>query len=165
MPAIASRLRTFGAESRSSVDNTGPSSCNLVRAAIGRTAGVVATVNENPGSECARFRSLMGAPPSCGLEQLLRPRRPQRSGGCVGSPIALLVSKPGALSLWRACAQRIISRDCIRKSHERRTAVIPVCIQRATSRSREVPNWLGAAGASVNRADTLARGPCPPYSS
>ena len=44
MPAIANRLRTFGAESRSSVDNTGPSSCNLVRAATGRAPAVVAAV-------------------------------------------------------------------------------------------------------------------------
>ncbi|MGZ5844937.1 MAG: hypothetical protein ACXWJL_08050, partial [Xanthobacteraceae bacterium] len=48
MPAIARRLRTFGAASRSSVGKTGPSSSNLVRAATGRAAaGPVAAVGEN----------------------------------------------------------------------------------------------------------------------
>src|SRR5262249_37802425 len=65
MPAIARRLRTFGAESRSSVDRTGPSSCSLVRAATGRTAG--ATVGGNDGREFAMLWLLMGAPPRTGL--------------------------------------------------------------------------------------------------
>src|SRR5262245_63840142 len=68
MPAIARRLRTFGAESRSSVDRTGPSSSNLVRAAAGRTAvGWVATVGDNDGREFAMLWLLMVAPSRTGL--------------------------------------------------------------------------------------------------
>src|SRR5436853_3431107 len=94
MPAIARRLRTFGAESRSSVDKTGPSSSNLVRAATGRAAaGLVATAGKNAGGEFARLRLLIGAPPRMGPEQHLRRKRPQEPGGCVKNPIALHLPK------------------------------------------------------------------------
>ena len=64
MPAIARRFRTFGAESRSSVDSTGPSSINLVRAAMGRLAtGVLVVAGENDGEEIAMLGSLISAPP------------------------------------------------------------------------------------------------------
>src|SRR5258708_6380549 len=89
MPAIASSWRAFGAASRSSVENTGPSSSNLVRAATGRTAGDVgAAVGANEEGEFARLALLIGAPPQTGLEQHLRRPRPQEPGGCVKSPEA-----------------------------------------------------------------------------
>ncbi len=54
MPAIARRFRTFGADSRSSVDSTGPSSSNLVRAAMGRMGtGALAAAGENDDEEMA----------------------------------------------------------------------------------------------------------------
>jgi hypothetical protein len=86
----------FGAESRSSVDRTGPSSSNLVRAATGRpAAGLAATVGENDGGEFAMLPSLIGAPPHTGLEQHLRRKRPQEPGGCVKNPMALHMANPG----------------------------------------------------------------------
>src|SRR5262249_7309160 len=103
---IASRLRTFGAESRSSVVKTCPSSSNLVRAAAGRTAqALVVTVDENARLEIATLRSLMGAPPRAGLEQRLRRERPERPGGCVKSPIALRFAKHGA-------QYRVVEPEC-----------------------------------------------------
>jgi hypothetical protein len=64
MPAIASRFRMFGVESRSSVSKIGPSSCNLVRAATGRAGdGLVTTAGEKASAEFASIRSLMGARP------------------------------------------------------------------------------------------------------
>jgi hypothetical protein len=64
MPAIASRFRTFGAESRSSVDRIGPSSSSLVRAAMGRLGtGIVTVAGENDGEEIAMLWSLISAPP------------------------------------------------------------------------------------------------------
>ena len=65
MPAIASRLRTFGAESRSSVGKTGPSSSNLVRAATGRAAaGPVAAIGENDGRVFVMLRLLIALLPT-----------------------------------------------------------------------------------------------------
>jgi len=89
MPAIARRLRTFGAASRSSVGKTGPSSSSLVRAATGRAAaGAVAAVGENDGGQSAILPPLMGAPPHTRLEQHLRRKRPQKPGGCIRARFA-----------------------------------------------------------------------------
>src|SRR5260221_8315168 len=75
MPAIARRLRTLGADSRSKVGRIGPSSSRRVRAAIGRAAAGPeapgAAVGAKDGGNFARLWSVMGAPPRAGVEQRL----------------------------------------------------------------------------------------------
>src|SRR5579862_1277364 len=88
-PTKASRLRMFGAASRSSVARIGPSRSNLVRAATGRGGGIAGEGAANVVGGMVMLWSLMGAPPRVGLEQRLRRQRPQGSGGCVESPMAL----------------------------------------------------------------------------
>jgi hypothetical protein len=115
IPAIARRLRTFGAESRSSVGRTGPSSSNLVRAATGRAgAGAAATVLDNDAGEFGMVPSLIGAPPLTGLEQHLRRKRPQEPGGCVKGPTTLRVAKPDHIAPNRTGGQRIFLGKVIR---------------------------------------------------
>src|SRR5258708_10212683 len=120
MPAIARRLRTFGAERRSSVGRTGPSSSNLVRAATGRAgAGTAAAAVDNDAGEFARVPSLIGAPPHTGLEQRLRRKRPQEPGGCIKNP-ALRVANPDYIPPCPAAHQRIIFPMIIRNFHDSR---------------------------------------------
>jgi hypothetical protein len=115
----------FGAESRNSVDKTGPSRSSVVRAAVGRAAaGLVVTVDENAGGEIATLRSLMGAPPHTGLEQRLRRKHPEGPGGCVKSPIALYFAKLALISCRQTQLQWIISNAWIRKSHKLKIGVI-----------------------------------------
>src|SRR3954466_9746720 len=79
MPAIARRLRKFGAESRSKVGKTGPSSSNLVRAATGRTAaGPLAAIGDDERM-FVMLRLLIGAPPRARLEQHLRAEASSRT--------------------------------------------------------------------------------------
>ena len=71
-PTNASRLRMFGAASRSSVAKIGPSSSNLVRAATGRAGGIAGADAANVVGGTVMLWSLIGAPPHAGLEQRLR---------------------------------------------------------------------------------------------
>src|SRR2546425_6419611 len=64
------------------------------------------------------LRSFIGAPPHTGLEQHLRPKRPQEPGGCVKNPIALHPLKLVYVSPCRTCLQRIIFELYIRYFHE-----------------------------------------------
>src|SRR6202043_2412149 len=71
-PTNASRLRMFGAASRSSVARIGPSRSNLVRAATGRAGGIGGEDAASVVGGIEMLCSLIGAPPRAGLEQRLR---------------------------------------------------------------------------------------------
>jgi len=109
----------LGAESRSSVGRTGPSSSNLVRAATGRVGAGAAATDWDDEGEFAMVPSFIGAPPRTGLEQRLRQKRPQEPGGCIKNPTALRLAKPDYISPCRADRQRMFFLMVIRNSHDR----------------------------------------------
>src|SRR6266404_6264564 len=99
MPAIARRFRTFGAESRSSVESTGPSSSSLVRPAIGRLgADAFVAVGGNDDWEMAMLGSVISAPPAR-VGAALETMRLQEIGWLRLDPMALRMAKSGYVYL------------------------------------------------------------------
>src|SRR6476660_4748236 len=105
----------FGAASLNSVPKIGPSSSNLVRAAIGRAGGVVGADAVGVVEGMVVLWSFMGAPPHVRLEQRLR-QPSSRTGRLLGEPERF----DEATATFPHCKepQRICSRACPRKSHE-----------------------------------------------
>src|SRR5882757_7899587 len=118
MPPIARRFRTFGAESLSSVDRTGPSSSSLVRAAMsGLATGVFVAAGENDGEEIVMLGSVISAPP-LRVGAALETKRLQGIGWLRLNPIALRVAKLGYVYLCRSNPQRMFSTPCLRIFHD-----------------------------------------------
>src|SRR5262245_17744393 len=80
MPAIARRLRMFGAESRSNVDRIGPSSRSLVRAAMAGLGGLVAAEVGASMIVWARMHTLLPHEARQHLGMKMRQRRAAASG-------------------------------------------------------------------------------------
>src|SRR5690242_15611300 len=111
-PTNASRFRTFGAASRSSVGRIGASSSSFVRAAA---AGLGALVGADSGAGLMVW-ALMGAPMR--VEAALENGDPRASGGCIRNPMARQCAAGSEIVLRDACQQTIITWGDPRFSHE-----------------------------------------------
>src|SRR6516165_731198 len=85
MPVNASRLRIFGADSLSSVEKIGPSSCRLVRAAADAGAGLARAEN-NDVEMVAVWVTRRSFSPRGSEQRLDEKRLGVTPGGCGGEP-------------------------------------------------------------------------------
>src|SRR5262249_19756098 len=115
IPGIASRLRTFGAESRSSVGKTRPLRSNVVRAARSPSAG---SRGGNDRQELDMLWSFICSSPY-GVRSALETEVSRSIGPLRNCPIARFGFRSWARYVCnRPTAQRINSRAGLRNSHE-----------------------------------------------